>query len=221
MVSKTDDEQDRRQALRVLERVTSNVLSKLAPHVSTTSVRKSEMREALARMVRDAQKGTPTYPEYYDLSRLRFTLEQLGKLEIEDYAVWYWAREYNWQRESVRGDEPYNPMAFRLWEQAIDGLDGPPEARLQFASLSSGHIVLVHPDARLKDSIYQLDQCQLLVVVREDDYGQKTLVGEACIQKSSNGTWFSGRRIVHSLGSHAGKYEKMEVLLVPRKPSYD
>lgn len=217
--SRGDNEREGHQAIRSMDCLTSSILSRLAPQVSTAAVRKSELREALARMIRDARNGTSAYSEYYDLNRLRTTLEALGSLLMGKYEIHYWAREYNWYRQSVQGKKSYNTLAFRLLEDAIDGLDGPPEARLRFA-LVSGNIAIVHPDAQEKDCIYQIDQCQLPVILRENRYREKTLVGEACIQKYSNGTWLSGRRLVHSVGLSSRDPEYVEIRLVSQKPAH-
>lgn len=199
---------------QVLEQLSMKILLNFAPHVSASVVGNNGMTNALSRMIRDAQKGSSLYTKHYNLSRLRTTLDALGRIIVKGNPIWHWARENN-LRLSRSPQNRLNLYAFRLWESALDGLDGVPESRLQFVTFGDDQLALVSPKTRLGDEIYQIDQCLLPVVLRRTRYDHFTLVGEACLRKHVDGDFYSGRRLVAIQGDRATSRKMIEIILDP------
>lgn len=87
------------EAAGILKQLTSDLLSKFAPGFrSTSTLTTTQTIDALARMIRDVQKGEASAE--YDLRSVDDTLEHLGELLWQRNPIWEWARAYNTARAS-------------------------------------------------------------------------------------------------------------------------
>jgi hypothetical protein len=88
----------------ILSQVTSDLLYRLAPGFrSTTRLSHTEITDALARMIRDVNKGEASAD--YDIGCVEDVLDQLGSLSWQRNPIWEWARAYNHARASEDSDD--------------------------------------------------------------------------------------------------------------------
>ncbi|KAI1758480.1 heterokaryon incompatibility protein-domain-containing protein [Xylaria castorea] len=104
-----------------------------------------------------------------------------GKL-IDDFA----------ESAQIPSPQP-SPDAFGVWAAIFSAMDLSPEFGLCFATAEIDedvHVLQVHRDTKVGDTLCCLDQCYLPVVVR--GLWPSRIVGEACISRKPDGQWYSG-----------------------------
>jgi hypothetical protein len=82
-----------------MKKICSDLLDKLAPGFKSTSLlSETQMTDALARMIRDVDKGVASAD--YDMGSVDDMLKCLGSLPWRRNPLWEWARQYNHFRAS-------------------------------------------------------------------------------------------------------------------------
>jgi hypothetical protein len=119
-------------AVEILKQLTSDLRSRLSTASrSTVSCGDTDIVDALARMIRDVNKGMAS--ANYDMQRVEDILDHLGKLQYGENPIWEWARQYN----AFRNNEEYKrDNDFTSTTQSVSIIPSPPspEAGARLAS---------------------------------------------------------------------------------------
>lgn len=99
-MSYTPDETGPNSSFGAMSRIASDILERLSPGGSgIAAVNPKEMTLALARMIRDADKGSASAE--YNLPRVCHTLYRLKDVQLHQMPIWEWARKANFHRPAA------------------------------------------------------------------------------------------------------------------------